>query len=180
MMTMMGFKEGQGLGKLESGLKEPLTVEPRLTKGGGIGTEDTVKVKMRERAANDVQMKEEARERERGKEEEMKSKQAAFRSTLQSRMNVRSVRKDLHKARRVCEELDLKRGVVGGEDWWPVEEAEDDGGAVVFDVDAETLLLTEHLLHLRELHCYCLYCGTQYNDAEDMEANCPGVYEEDH
>ncbi|KAJ9519618.1 hypothetical protein QJQ45_013361 [Haematococcus lacustris] len=37
------------------------------------------------------------------------------------------------------------------------------------------------LLHyLRSRHQYCLYCGCSYDDAAQMEAQCPGPLEDDH
>lgn len=34
--------------------------------------------------------------------------------------------------------------------------------------------------YLRDTHTYCFFCGTQYDDAFDMEQNCPGPTEGDH
>ncbi|KAJ4472305.1 hypothetical protein J3R30DRAFT_3299184 [Lentinula aciculospora] len=34
--------------------------------------------------------------------------------------------------------------------------------------------------YLRDQHAYCFWCGTQYNDQDDMENNCPGSDEEAH
>lgn len=34
--------------------------------------------------------------------------------------------------------------------------------------------------YMRDRYSYCLFCGTQYDDEEDMEKNCPGPSEEDH
>ncbi|EJD01038.1 uncharacterized protein FOMMEDRAFT_110541 [Fomitiporia mediterranea MF3/22] len=34
--------------------------------------------------------------------------------------------------------------------------------------------------YLREKYHYCLWCGTQYNDKEDLDGNCPGEDEEAH
>ncbi|RUS72553.1 hypothetical protein EGW08_019690 [Elysia chlorotica] len=28
--------------------------------------------------------------------------------------------------------------------------------------------------YLRNVYCYCIWCGTRYNDQEDMNSNCPG------
>ncbi|GJJ07376.1 hypothetical protein Clacol_001578 [Clathrus columnatus] len=36
------------------------------------------------------------------------------------------------------------------------------------------------LNYLRSTHFYCFWCGTQYEDAQDMKENCPGLEEEDH
>jgi hypothetical protein len=46
------------------------------------------------------------------------------------------------------------------------------------------LLTEERLLsvlqYLRGTYCYCLHCGVQYSDAEDMSTHCPGLHEDDH
>ncbi|KAE9410269.1 RNA-binding domain-containing protein [Gymnopus androsaceus JB14] len=34
--------------------------------------------------------------------------------------------------------------------------------------------------YLRDRYSYCFWCGTQYDDQEDMESNCPGPDEESH
>ncbi|KAI0721874.1 hypothetical protein C8T65DRAFT_565447 [Cerioporus squamosus] len=40
--------------------------------------------------------------------------------------------------------------------------------------------LTLVLDYLRRKYAYCFWCGTQYEDAEDMENNCPGPDEDAH
>ncbi|GAA5820453.1 hypothetical protein JCM11251_005633 [Rhodosporidiobolus azoricus] len=48
-----------------------------------------------------------------------------------------------------------------------------------FSMDVQTRLgLT--LTYLRTQYNYCLWCGCQYNDAEDLAQNCPGEEEELH
>ncbi|GAA5894148.1 Cmg1p [Sporobolomyces salmoneus] len=48
-----------------------------------------------------------------------------------------------------------------------------------FGMDVETRLALT-LSYLRHHYNYCFYCGCQYNDAKDLEENCPGTEEEDH
>ena len=36
------------------------------------------------------------------------------------------------------------------------------------------------LVYLRDRYSYCLFCGCQYEDQEDMTSCCPGINEEDH
>ena len=33
---------------------------------------------------------------------------------------------------------------------------------------------------LRKQHCYCLFCGCQYSDQDDLAKHCPGEMEDDH
>ncbi|GAA6040911.1 hypothetical protein JCM8097_003183 [Rhodosporidiobolus ruineniae] len=48
-----------------------------------------------------------------------------------------------------------------------------------FSTDVQTRLgLT--LAYLRTKYHYCLWCGCAYDDATDLEANCPGTEEEQH
>jgi len=34
--------------------------------------------------------------------------------------------------------------------------------------------------HLRERYHYCLWCGIKYDDARDLDINCPGLTKNDH
>lgn len=36
------------------------------------------------------------------------------------------------------------------------------------------------VLHLRQVHNYCFYCGYSYENKDDMDKNCPGIRKEDH
>ncbi|KAF8326523.1 uncharacterized protein EI90DRAFT_3127735 [Cantharellus anzutake] len=40
--------------------------------------------------------------------------------------------------------------------------------------------LDKVLSYLRSEYAYCFWCGTQYDDKEDMEKSCPGETEEEH
>jgi len=36
------------------------------------------------------------------------------------------------------------------------------------------------LEYLRRRYAYCFWCGTQYDDHESLDSNCPGLEEDDH
>jgi Domain of unknown function (DUF4187) len=40
--------------------------------------------------------------------------------------------------------------------------------------------LEKVLRYMREKYFYCFWCGCAYQDAQDLEENCPGLTEEDH
>lgn len=53
------------------------------------------------------------------------------------------------------------------------------GCDILHDLQAQDRL-TLVLDYLRRKYAYCFWCGTQYDDAEDMENNCPGPNEDAH
>ena len=36
------------------------------------------------------------------------------------------------------------------------------------------------LRNVRDLHSYCFYCGSVYENAEQLDLLCPGLWEDDH
>jgi hypothetical protein len=40
--------------------------------------------------------------------------------------------------------------------------------------------LDEILTYLRHRYFFCLFCGAQFTDANDLKRNCPGILEQDH
>ncbi|CAI5758013.1 unnamed protein product [Candida verbasci] len=36
------------------------------------------------------------------------------------------------------------------------------------------------LTYLRDEHCFCYYCGSTYENLDDLEKNCPGLNREEH
>jgi hypothetical protein len=40
--------------------------------------------------------------------------------------------------------------------------------------------LIDCLMYLRQVHRYCLFCGTSYSNEIDLIQNCPGVEEDEH
>lgn len=40
--------------------------------------------------------------------------------------------------------------------------------------------LMELTIYLRAAHCYCVWCGAQYDSNEELENNCPGRTREEH
>ena len=73
------------------------------------------------------------------------------------------------------------------EDWfWPVvvseeepEEADDDQEEEESSMgDVEKLALVTK--YLRSTYFYCIWCGTAFEDMEDLDQNCPGDNAEIH
>ena len=62
----------------------------------------------------------------------------------------------------------------------PITNGVEEGNLVSVVVDDPIEQLISSLIYLRETYSYCLFCGCQYEDQDDMMASCPGINEEDH
>ncbi|XP_025027344.1 G patch domain-containing protein 11-like [Python bivittatus] len=60
------------------------------------------------------------------------------------------------------------------------EEDEDEVEEEKEDELEESEKLTILTTYLREEYLYCIWCGTAYQDQEDLSSNCPGSTYMDH
>lgn len=93
MMAKMGFKVGSGLGKSLSGLKEPIKIEMKGN-SSGVGRENEVKALVN-------------RHRE-CKNKNLTDIENKFKSINYERNLTNLLKRDFHKAQRICEELDFR------------------------------------------------------------------------
>lgn len=104
----------------------------------------------------------------------------------------RQTQGDLRRSQRACEQLDSQKGITVPRDVWYWPEAlkeeeeelvEEEAKAEGSD-DEEELTPLDKLMfltsYLRAVHFYCIWCGTAYNDEEDLSSNCPGDTAADH
>ncbi|XP_036403001.1 G patch domain-containing protein 11 [Megalops cyprinoides] len=183
LLQKMGYKAGQGLGKEGAGRVEPIPLNIK-TDRGGIGMEEVKKRKAEEKLEH---------YRQKVKVQKQAEKQSVedFRTRMRTEREERQAEGDLRRSQRACEQLDSQRGItVPREGWyWPVteqdkeeddEEAEDnkeeDEGEELSPLDKLHILTS----YLRGVHFYCIWCGTTYNDEEDLTSNCPGDTAADH
>lgn len=165
MLRKMGYEPGKALGKDGFGMAVPVGLDIRRSRAG-IGRETP------EEAAE--RKEREAAERFRVCEEEMMADFGSRRRTLWREKKVASDYRKAEAALAQLENIEILETTVEGDD-----EKENPGDEV------EEVVLTEQDLHeilikLREEHCYCLYCGCQYESEGDLQSACPGMYEEDH
>ncbi|OAY63269.1 G patch domain-containing protein 11 isoform X2 [Ananas comosus] len=180
LLRRMGFSPGSALGKDGAGRAEPVALEIRRSRAG-IGAASPA-----EEAARRGR---EAAERTRRMEEEMA---AEFGSRQRRQWRTRRVVADYRKADAALAQLENREIV---EEPLPTEDADAnmkaEGTAVAAaeeeeeEEKEEEEVITEEDLHelltkLRDEHRYCLYCGCQYESAEALATNCPGVNEDDH
>ncbi|XP_030627833.1 G patch domain-containing protein 11 isoform X1 [Chanos chanos] len=187
LLQKMGYKAGQGLGKEGAGRVEPIPLNIK-TDRGGIGMEEAKKRKAEEELEHyrqKVQMKHQAEKRS----------LEDFRTRKRTEREERQIEGDMRKSQRACEQLDTQKGITTPrEQWyWPEvlnqeeeEEEEDDEQEESKNDEAEEDELTSldklHFItsYLRGVHFYCIWCGTTYNDEEDLSSNCPGDTAADH
>ncbi|XP_057704512.1 G patch domain-containing protein 11 isoform X2 [Corythoichthys intestinalis] len=182
LLQKMGYKAGQGLGKEGAGRVDPIPLNIK-TDRGGIGMEEAKKRKAEEEL-EDYRKKIQAKQ-----QNETKSLQD-FRSRVRTEREERKIEQDLRRSKRACEQLDSQKGItVPREEWYWLkvgnEEETDDLKEEEVDEDEIVELTSFEKLqiltsYLRGIHFYCIWCGTTYNDEEDLFTNCPGNTEADH
>ncbi|XP_003441081.1 G patch domain-containing protein 11 [Oreochromis niloticus] len=184
LLQKMGYKAGQGLGKQGAGRVDPIPLNIK-TDRGGIGMEEMKKRKAEEEL-------EHYRQKVRAKQQNETKSLEDFRSRVRTEREERKIEGDLRKSQRACEQLDSQKGIsVPREDWyWPKANAdEEDDGLKEEEEEEDEEEVTEltsfdklQILtsYLRGVHFYCIWCGTTYNDEEDLCSNCPGDTAADH
>lgn len=70
--------------------------------------------------------------------------------------------------------------------FWPEVPVEDDADeeSIKEPEEQDNMSITEQLqlvhIYLRRTYNYCVYCGTVYDDEQDLEGECPGPNRQDH
>ncbi|XP_061545225.1 G patch domain-containing protein 11 isoform X2 [Phycodurus eques] len=183
LLQKMGYKAGQGLGKEGAGRVDPIPLNIK-TDRGGIGMEEAKKRKSEEEL-------EQYRKKIHAKQHNETKSLADFRSRVRTEREERKIEGDLRRSQRACEQLDSQKGItVPREEWyWPkvgAEEETDDLNEEEKEEEDEIWELTSFdqlqmlTSYLRGNHFYCIWCGTTYNDLEDLSSNCPGDTAADH
>ncbi|KAJ8248011.1 hypothetical protein GJAV_G00237150 [Gymnothorax javanicus] len=174
LLQKMGYKAGQGLGKDGGGRVEPIPLNIK-TDRGGIGIEEVKKRKAEE-------MLEHGRRKVQVKQLAERQSLEDFRARMRTEREERQAEGDLRRSQRACEQLDCQKSIsVPRESWyWPKtdhdreEEGDEETEAKteIDDDEIEELTPLDKLQiltsYLRGVHFYCIWCGTTYNDEEDL------------
>lgn len=186
LLQKMGYKAGQGLGKQGVGRVEPIPLNIK-TDRGGIGMEQLKKRKAEEELEN-------YRQKVRAKQQNETKSLEDFRVRVRTEREERLIDSDLRRSQRACEQLDSQKSItIPREDWyWPKEddneekedeedneteeEKEQDEIEELTSLDKLQILTS----YLRGVHFYCIWCGTTYNDEDDLCSSCPGDTAADH
>ncbi|XP_028975610.1 G patch domain-containing protein 11 isoform X1 [Esox lucius] len=187
LLQKMGYKAGQGLGKQGAGRVEPIPLNIK-TDRGGIGMEGVKKRKAQEQLEHYCQ-------KVRAKQQHEKQSLEDFRVRIRTEREELKIEGDLRRSQKACEQLDSQKGVtVPRENWyWPKlvveeekeeEEKQEEEKEEEEEVEEDELTTLDKLQiltsYLRDIHFYCIWCGTAYNDKEDLCSNCPGETAADH
>ncbi|KAI0984886.1 hypothetical protein GJ496_005130 [Pomphorhynchus laevis] len=177
MLLNMGYTKGSGLGKTKAGIIEPIDVKVKDNRLG-LGVESARKrkadtIRSLIKSANPIS------------EDQMRD---AYIKRRRHKFNYNRVCKDLSKARLVCEQLDCAEGFKYPVDkqFWEVNEDDNCLDSVDIKDDDEDAVEDKELIldnivgYLRKQYNYCIWCGNRYNDACDLESNCPGTTIENH
>ena len=194
MLKKMGFDPSKGLGKSGEGRKEPVSVEVKADRAG-LG---------REAALKEIEKKKLAIRARKLNASLSENSINEFRARMRLQTTLRQVISDLGKSQRICKILDEEKGITEPDEiwFWPEEvpeepEEQDEGESSEkkpkleteetkeeepveieqFEPSEQLEMLTSYL---RLSHFYCIWCGTKYEDAEDLSSTCPGSTRDDH
>lgn len=175
MLQQMGYNPGLALGKHGQGRLEPVGIELKRSRTG-LGRDDVEKEKKIKKAKE----MERNIQKMRMKEQNMMSEYGERRKELWQSRKIMASYKQASAALAQLEEANSRPGRDDKEKKQEedVDEAKEDEEEEEEEVTTEDLL--EVLNRLRIEFNYCFYCGCQYESADEMISNCPGVEEEDH
>lgn len=182
MLAKMGYKPGTSLGKEGKGIIEPVKVDLK-TDRVGLGWQKMI---------TDHRRKKEERRLKRMKEHAESCDPEEYRARMKYKLQEKVINRDLFNSQRTCHQMDIKEGVSEPPEWWfwpsqvyPENDAEEDRDEDELEEDEEIEFQPHEQLgiltsYLRTTYHYCIWCGTAYNDTEDLNSNCAGSTREDH
>lgn len=182
MLSRMGYKTGQAIGKTSSGIVEPIGIKIKDGRAG-LGREAAIKELWEQKAAI---------RRERKSQTIETLNVDDYRKRMVEKSSNRKEIGDLGKCQRACEKLDqaekVKEPVLCW--FWPdrrtKEEIEEEQERQLEDDEEQEEDYTncqklEMLIKfLRTTYNYCHWCGVKFIDVTDLMENCPGPGKDDH
>lgn len=185
LLARMGYAPGAAIGKTGAGLTEPVAVEMKPNRLGiGAVSKKAIQRESRRQKEDGIVFAENVAAEQAAADLDLQ--QHTYRERTAGSFASRHMEEDLKRALKACEVLDTRQGLKMNS-LWPIEGAEEGLGADEEDTAQEAWRcrpieerLVEVLGYLRQQHCYCIYCGVEYEGAADMAANCPGPDESDH
>ncbi|XP_012257853.2 G patch domain-containing protein 11 [Athalia rosae] len=176
LLTKMGYTPGQGIGKKESGIAEPIGIDLKSNRLG-LGQVSKKKCPAVINGEKNVE----------------KISTNDFRERIAQKKTEQMIEVDLRRSQKSCEQLDTQHNITTPDEvwYWPVvlkekneeSESESEDEDKTFDESIE-LTTSEKLeiltKYLRDKYFYCIWCGAAYDGADDLRDNCPGRTRDDH
>nr|CAG8488763.1 8657_t:CDS:2 [Entrophospora candida]CAG8491656.1 15221_t:CDS:2 [Entrophospora candida] len=103
-----------------------------------------------------TELKQKAKVEYERKSKKIKVDEDTFRERIRQEHLDKRIRAQLKALQKICETLDTRKGIEPSEK------------------------LDIILKYLREEYYYCFWCGCNYDNAEELSKECPGVEEDDH
>ncbi|CAD6186692.1 unnamed protein product [Caenorhabditis auriculariae] len=203
LLAKMGYKPGMTLGRKKDtdatekrGLREPISMDVKVNRKG-LGHEAHEEGERNSRVEQHMAvMREQAK-----KNEELI---AEYKDRRRAESSIKTIYSDIQKSRKACLELDVREGLKSPQKFWfwksykrkeekdaavyskkVSEEVEEyfysDGSPALpepqwFELEKDNLL--ERLVtitdYLRTRHSYCIWCGCQFENSDEMTSQCPG------
>ncbi|KAK6183673.1 hypothetical protein SNE40_011104 [Patella caerulea] len=204
LLQKMGFKPGMVLGKHGTGRAEPVEINLKLGRGG-LGQEAEKKRKQNEKVARWTEMNMKRKKMESKNQENFKKQMKDKFVNTEAERDLRKSQKvceqlDSEKGiqepseiffwpKEILEERKKKEKkameIEEGYSFELEDELDEDDDEDGDDEDDDSSLSASDKLevltvYLRNNHLYCIWCGTRYDDKNDMKSNCPGNTAEDH
>ncbi|XP_017013183.2 G patch domain-containing protein 11 [Drosophila takahashii] len=187
LLAKMGYKAGSGLGKQSDARTEPVGITIKSGRGG-LGREAAVaELTLKRQELRRAHLLSKA-----GIESREEISTEAYRRRATHKAEERKLQYDIKRCQQTCESLDLKSGVTEPDldFFWPPKPKEEDGTESEGESDddeppkEEPYTPSEQLElltgYLRTAYLFCYWCGTHYEDNEDLGTNCPGLTRDDH
>ncbi|VDI81820.1 Hypothetical predicted protein [Mytilus galloprovincialis] len=198
LLAKMGYKPGMGIGKQGEGRKEPVGINFR-TGRGGLGAEADRKRRKENwtamRASRHIKRQKMESNLKRDFQQRMSSKFTdgkAERDVIKSQKVCEHL--DSEMGTTIPDEWyfwpksmlpkkkkknETETGTETGLSFEVVEEEEDDDDNEEEEEEEEDFLTNQEKLealtaYLRTIHLYCIWCGTKFEDEDDLTTNCPG------
>ncbi|KAM8704421.1 hypothetical protein ACLKA7_008945 [Drosophila subpalustris] len=191
LLAKMGYKAGSGLGKNEDARTEPIGISIKNDRGG-LGRDAAIA----ELTAKRQELRRAHLLRKAGIESSGEISTEAYRRRATQKAEERKLLYDLKRCQQTCESLDLGAEVVEPEldFFWPPKPIEQNDEEEDSKEGTEEILEEEEkeeqysvgeqlellMSYLRTSYQFCYWCGTHYENAEDMNSNCPGLTRDEH
>ncbi|XP_016978369.1 G patch domain-containing protein 11 [Drosophila rhopaloa] len=188
LLAKMGYKAGSGLGKQPDARTEPVGITIKSGRGG-LGRDAAVaELTLKRQELRRAHLLSKA-----GIESREEISTEAYRQRATHKAEERKLQYDIKRGQQTCESLDLKSGITEPDlefFWPPKPKDEDETGSEEEDPEADETSKDEPFTpseqlglltgYMRTAYSFCYWCGTHYEDAEDLSTNCPGPTRDDH